>query len=175
MNAMNSTVPTQMITPINSLPLKTSSQQETEIDDPLIQNVLKEFEDELAESSRNQPQQMQPPSQFTQPQQAIQQPPQQSQQQLQQQMQQNIQTQQPHYQDLQYNTGNSKKLFNMEIAKKALFMTFVLFALQYMNVLKIITNRLPESFSAYISGREIILDVLFTFIVIYTVLYLELV
>ena len=37
---------TQMATPINSLPLKTTQENNNDLDDPLIQNVLKEFEDE---------------------------------------------------------------------------------------------------------------------------------
>lgn len=167
MNSVNAVVPTQMLTPINSLPLKTSSQQETDIDDPLIQNVLKEFEEEYGEKMPHSQQhlQQQPPQQ-----QPVQQPVVQPQ---------YIHTQQPAQlvspDSLQYNKPSAKKLFNIDVAKKAALITLILFALQYTNLLKVITSRLPESMHSYISGKELLLNILLTFAVIYSIFYLELI
>lgn len=170
MNSVNAVVPTQMLTPINSLPLKTSSQQETEIDDPLIQNVLKEFEDEFSQPTQthHQPQQLQhfeppQPQQVQQVQQAQQAP----------QLQQQVQSVQQD--NLQYNKGSTKKLFNMEIAKRAVFITIALFALQYTNILKVITSKLPVSVHPYLTGKELLLNFLLTFIAIYLIFYFEIV
>ena len=175
MNSVNAVVPTQMITPIKSLPLKTSSQQEADIDDPLIQGVLKEFEDDFIDNSQQQQAQH---AQEMQARQDIQQ-----QQQLQQQQQQQVLTayqateqpmmQQQHHQNLRYNKGDSKKLLDMGIAKKAALITFMIFALQYTKVFGIITNRLPASVSSYINDKETLLSYATIFIIVYVVIYFE--
>lgn len=176
MNSVNSVVPTQMITPIKSLPLKTSSQQEADIDDPLIQGVLKEFEDDFIDTSSHAqepsrqdyaPQQMQPQQPVMQQQQQLQQ----LQQQVYQQPQQ-IATQ--HHQNLNYNKEDSKKLLDINIAKKAALITLVLFALQYTNISSVLVHRLPESVASYISGKELLFNLFIVFIVVYAVFYLEL-
>ena len=80
-----------MSTPLNNLPLKTQIQGDnTDLQDPLVKDVLKEFEEELAASKKTQ--------EYIPPVQHYQHPPQQMPQQIQQQpqQQQQQQQQQPH-------------------------------------------------------------------------------
>ncbi len=146
---------TQMATPISSLPLKTSPQtNESDLEDPLIQNVLKEFEDEMAVQQAQQqapqmyqPQSSQQPQQVTQPQQQMYQIPSQV-----------SQMYQPYH--LQ-----NKKLFNMDIAKKTLVITIIVVLLQHNNILNMLLSKLPDSVNSYISGRELLLNFAIVFFV----------
>jgi hypothetical protein len=151
---------TQMSTPISSLPLKTTSSDNTsEIDDPLIQGVLKEFED-----------QQQPQYTIMQSQEQYQQPIQQVIQQSIQEPIQQFQPQQHTQNELNYN--ESKKIIDIEIIKKSAIITVIIYLLQYTNILKIITTRLPETFKSYVSGKELFINVFIMFCVIYGIFYL---
>jgi hypothetical protein len=155
---------TQMSTPLSSLPLKTTSSDNTsEIDDPLIQGVLKEFEE--VHSQNNQPP---PQQQYTVNIKTPEQPPQIS---MQQQLP--IQSQQHAKNELNYN--DPKKIVDIEIIKKSAILTAIIYLLQYTNILKIITTRLPETFKGYITGKELFINVALMFIVVYGIFYLGLV
>lgn len=155
---------TQMSTPLSSLPLKTTSSDNTsEIDDPLIQGVLKEFEE--VHSQNNQPP---PQQQYTVNIKTPEQPPQIS---MQQQLP--IQSQQHAKNELNYN--DPKKIVDIEILKKSAILTAIIYLLQYTNILKIITTRLPETFKGYITGKELFINVALMFIVVYGIFYLGLV
>ena len=162
---------TQMATPISSLPLKTSQPaNESELEDPMIQNVLKEFEDEMAQTRQNNEQQ----SQYT---------PQQGQQSYQHQYQQpqlqsqyNIPGQQQYISQQPYvNDGRKfQKLFNMDIAKKTLVITIIVVLFQHNNLLNLLISRLPEAVNNYISGRELLLNFAIVFLIIYVLFYTDL-
>lgn len=158
--------PTQMLTPIKSLPLKTTAQTEDDIDDPLIQNVLKEFENEIGGAEIRRAPEIQHIEQNSEPvptQYVTQTPPQQFQ------HEQNLAS-------LSYEQAKAKsKWFNIDMAKKSAILTIVICILQYTNVLKIISNRLPATAVSYISGREYIINTLLMFCVIYVAFYIELI
>lgn len=157
---------TQMSTPLSSLPLKTTSSDNTsEIDDPLIQGVLKEFEEVHLQTNNQPPPQQQ---QYTVNIKTPEQPPQIS---MQQQLP--IQSQQPVKNELNYN--DTKKIIDIEILKKSAILTAVIYLLQYTNILKIITTRLPETFKTYITGKELFINVALMFIIVYGIFYLGLV
>ena len=175
-NAPIQNMPTQMLTPINSLPLKTTAQSESDIDDPLIQNVLKEFENEIGGTDIRkaadthgaqhiqyaQPIQQRPPIQYPE-------------QQMPQYNQASPQFQQMR-ESLSYEQIKPKsKLFNIDIAKKSAILTIVICILQYTNILKLISNRLPATAVTYISGREYIINILLMFCIIYGAFYTELI
>lgn len=150
--------PVQMATPLNKLPLKTTKPDTSDLDDPMIQNVLKEFEDEMAQ----QQQQQLPQQQYQSPQQ---------QQQLPQQQYQSQQQQQ--YQPYQYQTNQPKKLINMDLVKKAFIITIVVSLFQNYNMINILMSRLPEVATKHISGKEVFLNFAFVFIAIYSLMYYQ--
>lgn len=152
---------TQMATPINSLPLKTTQENTNDLDDPLIQNVLKEFEDE----AHQQIQESLPQQNYQEPQQhqiIYEQP---------QQIQQSQKLQQS--QELNYNKIQ-QKLIDIDFVKKAAIITIIVFLLQYNNIISIILSRLPESINSYVSGKEFILNILLMFIIFYSLMYFNL-
>lgn len=154
---------TQMSTPLSSLPLKTTSSDNTsEIDDPLIQGVLKEFEE--VHSQNNQPPQQQYIVNIKTPEQ----PPQIS-------MQPQLPIQSQEYTKNELNYNDTNKIIDIEIVKKSAILTAIIYLLQYTNILKIITTRLPETFNSYITGKELFINVALMFIVIYGIFYLGLV
>jgi hypothetical protein len=162
-NVMNNHTPTTMSTPINNLPLKTS-QTEQDIDDPMIQNVLKEFENEVASNSPPEKIyqiQAHPPPQM--PEQQIQyvQPPQ----------QQNVQ---PPIQDsIKYNNSTTKKIIDIEIAKRAAIITAFAYFIFSSNILQYVMRRLPESVLTHIIGKECIVNTLIIFVIFYSLMYYE--
>ena len=162
---------TQMSTPIHQLPLKTSqvASDTSDMDDPLIQGVLKEFEDEIAAS--------QPPRQQQESVQQVMQPMQQPQQIVQQQTPQMVEpSQQAQYYappaELQYNR-DSKKLFDADIARKAAIITAIIYL--FTNGFKILMGRIPETWRSYTNGRELIINLALCFITFYTVLYMDII
>ena len=162
-----------MTTPINTLPLKTTPQQanESDLEDPMIQNVLKEFEDDMRADEAYSQQQAQSAPQYALPQQA--QLPQQYQQQQTQSSQYPQYPQHPQYPH-QYALNTSRKLFDIDTAKKTLIITIIVVLLQHNNILNILTSRLPESLNTYISGRELLINFLIIFLIFYALVYLDL-
>lgn len=155
---------TQMSTPLNSLPLKTTQDQSAQspqsphsIDDPLIQNVLKEFEDEYNSTipvDNYAPETMPPPSNqcdygasgdscaYLPPSQP----------------------------SLDY-SKNNKDLFKTELIKKAVALTILVILLQKTNVLDVITKYVPEYLAKYVSGNEFVIYGVILFFAMYAVFY----
>lgn len=165
-NVMNNHTATSMSTPINNLPLKTS-QTEQDIDDPMIQNVLKEFENEVASQS--------PPEQIYQ----IQPPPQPPVQQIQEQPIQHIQQPQQHnvqaqiQESIKYNNSSKKKIIDIEIAKRAAIITAFAYFMFSSNIQQYFIRRLPDSVLTHITGKECIINTLIIFVIFYSLMYYE--
>lgn len=163
-NVVNSANSSQMSTPIKNLPLKTTHQDQQDIEDPLIQGVLKEFEDSAIANSP-------PPAVMTPPQPPPQQvhylpPPPPS----------FIQSPEPvQMKHLDYNSkaNTGKKLFDLENIKRAAIVTIILVLFQNNNILNIGVSRLPSSVTNHISGREIFLNTFIVFIIVYTLMYFD--
>ena len=150
-NSINSS---QMSTPISSLPLKTN-QQESDIEDPLIQTVLKDFEDNIA------PQQTIPVIEEL-PQQPLP----------------NIYQDPPekpinNFNELNYNNvGNEKKkLLNLEILKKAAIISIISFFVFYQNIFGILLSKFPDSVTEYIKGNEFLIHMIISFTIFYILLF----
>lgn len=160
-NVVNSANSSQMSTPIKSLPLKTTQQQEQDIEDPLIQGVLKEFEDTAMANAPPPPLETAPP-----PQEEMQyQPPPISI------PQQQVPIQTNH---LDFNTKSSdKKLFDIELVKRAAIVTIILVLFQNNNILNLMLSRVPSSVSAHVTGREIFINSFIVFVTVYTLMYFD--
>lgn len=154
----------QMATPISNLPLKTSPpKDQTEIEDPLIQNVLKEFEDDVRQQRDAQYQQPLEPQQYQQsaPQ----------------------QFQQQHYQQPvlpQYPNTNQypkmpKKLLDVKVLKSTAIIAIIVFLLQNYNIINILAQKLPEIITRHITGKEMMLNFLLIFGIFYALMYFELI
>lgn len=159
----------QMATPLNKLPLKTTRPDTSDLEDPMIQNVLKEFEDEMAAKQQSPgPEQQQytvnmhPPSQQ---QQAYQQQP--------------SYPSQPPYQSQGFNQSynqfnqNPKKLINMDLVKKTAVIAIIVFLLQNYNIISILLSRLPEVATKHITGKEFLINFALIFIIFYALMYLD--
>lgn len=145
-----------MSTPVSSLPLKTTQEQAPSIDDPLIQNVLKEFEDEYNSSMPAEQEQMpmheqvSAPASYSQP---------------------------PMYQqsDMNYSMNYEKKeMFRIDLAKKGAILTLLILVLQKTNVLDLILKYAPEYLHGHVSGNEYIIYGSIIFVSLYALLYSEL-
>jgi hypothetical protein len=159
----------QMSTPISSLPLKTN-QQESDIDDPLIQTVLKDFENDSVRDSRD----PRDPQQHALPEQpvyhiandanamnTVSSVP-------------NVQV---NYEELNYNgvgTNEKKKLINYEIAKRAAIISIIAFLIYNQNIIGMFISKLPESVTTHINGKEFLIYILLSFIILYGLLYFDL-
>jgi hypothetical protein len=160
-NVVNSANSSQMSTPIKNLPLKTSQQQEHDIEDPLIQGVLKEFED-TAMANAPPPEMISPPHEEIQ----YQPPPPVSMPQL--------QPEPMQINNLDFNTKNSdKKLFDIELVKRAAIVTIILILFQNNNILNMVLSRVPSSVSVHTSGKEIFINSFLVFLIVYTLMYFD--
>ena len=165
-NVVNSTHSSQMSTPIKNLPLKTSQQQEQDIDDPLIQGVLKEFEDTAIANAHALPHDphVMEPSQETQ---YEVEPPMFS-------GEQHVPPPQVEMNHLDFhNKKSDKKIFDIEIVKRATIITIILVLFQNNNILNLGLTRLPSSVTKHIFGREIFLNSLIIFIIVYMLMYFD--
>jgi hypothetical protein len=166
-NVVNSANASQMSTPIKNLPLKTTQQNENDIEDPLIQGVLKEFEDTVMANTQppQQPpqQQSQPPPQpveYTPPPPVFSPPP--------------VMPEPVNMNHLDYNSkGSDKKLFDLETLKRATIVTIILVLFQNNSILNIGLSRLPSSVTNHITGREIIMNSFIVFVIVYTLMYFD--
>jgi hypothetical protein len=162
----------QMSTPISSLPLKTN-QQESDIDDPLIQTVLKDFENDSVRDSRDSrdPRDSQQHALSEQPvyhiandanaMNTVSSVP-------------NVQV---NYEELNYNgvgTNEKKKLINYEIAKRAAIISIIAFLIYNQNIIGMFISKLPESVTTHINGKEFLIYILLSFIILYGLLYFDL-
>lgn len=139
-----------MSTPISNLPLKTAPpQDQSEIEDPLIQNVLKEFEDDMKQPKEVQQQSYQQPVHIM--------------------PQQQYQTQ-PHYQP-QYQPTEHKKLIDINLVKKTVIIAIIVFLLQNYNIVNVLMQKFPETVTKHISGKEFILNFLLICGIFYTLMF----
>lgn len=160
---MNNHNSSQMSTPIDTLPLKTT-RDSSDIEDPMVQSVLKEFEQDMysqqpQKQEENIPQIQQEQVQYVQ--QPIQQPIQQVQ-------------LAPTSDHLKYSSTKRKRIIDMDIAKKAAIITLVSFLIYYSNISYYAINKLPDNVKTYTSGRELLINMIIVFLIFYAIIYLDL-
>jgi hypothetical protein len=169
-----------MSTPINTLPLKT---QQTNIDandinDPIVQDVLNEFQEELHSSKQTNKAPMQMPSQQMQ---LLQQQQMQQQQQQQQQMQQQLLLQQQQMQGgLPPNSkNNSNKFDNMssyldiEVAKKSLILVIISLIIYNSGIINTMYEKMPEYLQDNLNNFDIYIKSASLFTIIYILSFFE--
>lgn len=163
--------PTQMATRIDTLPLRTDlNNNMQDIDDPIIQNVLQEFENEMANSKKMEQPHIVQNQQFAQ---NIQQ-----QQQYPVYHQQMMQNTYPQMNQLnQHNQHNQhkqhKKLLDSSILQKTFIITIIVFFLLNYNVMHLIISKMPDVATTYISGREFIFNFVIIFGIFYSLTYFD--
>jgi len=161
---MNNHNSSQMSTPIDTLPLKTT-RDSSDIEDPMVQSVLKEFEQDMysqqpqKQIEENIPQIQQEQVRY------VQQP-----------MQEQVQQVQfaPTSDHLKYSSTKRKRIIDMDIAKKAAIITLVSFLIYYSNISSYAINRLPDNVKHYTSGKELLINMMIVFLIFYTIIYLDL-
>jgi hypothetical protein len=135
---------TTMATPLTNIPLKTQhSGDNNELQDPMVQDVLKEFEEEIAASKKNTQQQQQVTQQMHQQQML-----QQQQQMMQQQQQQYQQNQSLNNYQQQFNFFPKKNLIDYNLARKALIITIIVLLLNYTQIFSLIYEKLPPNLNS---------------------------
>jgi hypothetical protein len=170
-----------MSTPINTLPLKT---QQTNIDandinDPIVQDVLNEFQEELHSSKQMNKAPMQMPSQ--QMQLLQQQQMQQMQQQQQQQQQQQLLLQQQQMQGglLPVSKNNQNKFDNMssyldiEVAKKSLILVIISLIIYNSGIINTMYEKMPEYLQDNLNNFDIYIKSASLFTIIYILSFFE--
>jgi cation transport ATPase len=159
--------PTQMATRIDTLPLRTDLNNNIQdIDDPIIQNVLQEFENEMANSKKMEQPTIMQNQQFLQQQQQQQHPVY-----HQQMMQNNYQQMNQHNQHNQHK--QHKKLLDSSILQKTFIITIIVFFLLNYNVMHLIISKMPDVATSYISGREFIFNFVIIFGIFYSLTYFD--
>lgn len=150
----NSTI--QMSTPINSLPLKTNTDVVSPIDeDPIIQNLLKDFEQQKVQSDTSSPQS--PVESVVLPKEDK-----------------TNYNQEIHYQnnDLNYNKTN-KTLFDKNIVKKSIIIVGVIALIYNTSILESILSKLPSYISIHLHGKDIYIYLFISFCIIYLLQYYD--
>lgn len=140
-----------MATSINNIPLKNNVNIQDDIEDPSVQDVLREFEDEISSSKKQVPFQPlpQPP-----PQQQFQNIP--------------INNQYP-----PQNINNSS-FIDIALLKKTLFIVIVPLIIFYPNLFISIYTKLPSNIASIISNYEFYIKILIIFIILYALFYKKL-
>jgi len=172
-----------MSTPINTLPLKT---QQTNIDandinDPIVQDVLNEFQEELHSSKQanKSPQQVQ--QQLLQ-QQLLQQQMQQQQQQMQQQQQQQVQQQlmqggqqgmSPNSKNYQNKFDNMSSYLDIEVAKKSLILVIISLIIYNSGVINTMYEKMPDYLQDNLNNFDIYIKSASLFAIIYILSFFE--
>lgn len=156
-----------MSTSLNNLPLKTQKNIETidnDINDPMVQDVLNEFQEELAvntnksENIHKQPQINQVPIQ-----QNYQTSPQ----------MQNIQAQQQMY-NIKYNNQQGyQQYLNVDIAKRITIITIIMMIIIYSNLLQMVYEKLPLGIFEIIQNYDIYIKGIIIYIILYILSLLE--
>ena len=167
-----------MSTPINTLPLKT---QQTNIDandinDPIVQDVLNEFQEELLSSKQGNKSPMQMPSQQMQQMQLLQQ---QQQQQQQQQMQQMQLLQQQQGLSPNNSKNNQNKFDNMssyldiEVAKKSLILVIISLIIYNSGIINMMYEKMPDYLQDNLNNFDIYIKSASLFSIIYVLSFFE--
>jgi small-conductance mechanosensitive channel len=170
-----------MSTPINTLPLKT---QQTNIDandinDPIVQDVLNEFQEELhsskqANKSPQQMQQQQVQQQLLQQQmqqQLLQQ--QQQQQQLMQGGQQGMQGLPPNSKNYQNKFDNMSSYLDIEVAKKSLILVIISLIIYNSGVINTMYEKMPDYLQDNLNNFDIYIKSASLFAIIYILSFFE--
>ena len=162
--------PMSMSTPLNELPLKTSdTANSTELDDPTIQNVLKDFENELSGSSNNEKN-----SQIIAPT-------------INDNINHNINSELnnniPHQYTHQYIKPENyyqkpiinfeKNILDINIAIKSIIIIIIIIIVNYSNIFKYVENKLPEYISKYLNNNNTYLNLGLLFGIFYVLMYLN--
>jgi hypothetical protein len=165
-----------MSTPISTLPLKTQQTNvgdTNDINDPLVQDVLSEFQEELMMSKQPKPSQISQ-EQLIQQQQIM------LQQQMQQQQMQQLQRQQQQQQQQMANTThNTSKYDNIlsyidiEVAKKSLILVIVSLIIYKSGIINIIYEKLPDYLQDNLNNFDIYIKSVSLFLIIYVLSFLE--
>ena len=170
-----------MSTPINTLPLKT---QQTNIDandinDPIVQDVLNEFQEELLSSKQGNKSPMQMPSQQMQQMQLLQQQQQQQQMQLLQQQQQ-MQGGQQVMQGLPPNSKNNQNKFDnmssyldIEVAKKSLILVIISLIIYNSGIINMMYEKMPDYLQDNLNNFDIYIKSASLFSIIYILSFFE--
>lgn len=162
-----------MSTPINTLPLKTQQtnvSDSNDINDPLVQDVLSEFQEELMMSKRP------PISQQMSQEQLIQQQQMMLQQQMQQQQMQQLQRQQQQPPPPQHNINkyeNMSSYLDIEVAKKSLILVIVSLIIYNSGIINIIYEKLPDYLQDNLNSFDIYIKSVSLFLIIYVLSFFE--
>ena len=84
---------------------------------------------------------------------------------------------QVNYEELNYNgvgTNEKKKLINYEIAKRAAIISIIAFLIYNQNIIGMFISKLPESVTTHINGKEFLIYILLSFMILYGLLYFDL-
>ncbi len=154
--------PISMRTPTDNIPLKTNNEitKDDDSNDPIVQDVLKEFENELSTHKKNQQPPSSPPPL---PPAQYQQPPAQYHQPL---------PQQP------YQMKKDKTLseyIDIDFIKKSLIIVIIIYIIAYSNVLIHLYNFLPLNIFNIFTEYDIYIKLLLLFIIIYLLYFYELI
>uniref|UniRef100_A0A6C0IZY2 Transmembrane protein n=1 Tax=viral metagenome TaxID=1070528 RepID=A0A6C0IZY2_9ZZZZ len=155
-----------MSTPVNNLPLKTqqnTEQTDNDINDPMVQDVLNEFQEELAVNNKPENISKSPQVNQSPPQQMYQSPSQ----------MQNIHTQQQMY-NIKYNNQQGyQQYLNVDIAKKITIITIIVMIITYSNLLYMLYEKLPSSIFEIIEQYDIYIKGTLIFIILYILSLLD--
>lgn len=155
-----------MSTPVNNLPLKTqqnTEQTDNDINDPMVQDVLNEFQEELAVNNKPENISKSPQVNQSSPQQMYQSPSQ----------MQNIHTQQQMY-NIKYNNQQGyHQYLNVDIAKKITIITIIVMIITYSNLLYMLYEKLPSSIFEIIEQYDIYIKGTLIFIILYILSLLD--
>ena len=170
-----------MSTPINTLPLKTqqTNVDANDINDPIVQDVLNEFQEELLSSKQGNKSPMQMPSQQMQQMQLLQQQQQQQQQQQMQLLQQQQQMQ--GMQGLPPNNlkNNQNKFDNMssyldiEVAKKSLILVIISLIIYNSGIINMMYEKMPDYLQDNLNNFDIYIKSASLFSIIYVLSFFE--
>lgn len=152
-----------MSTPINTLPLKTQQSNISEtndINDPLVQDVLNEFQEELMISKQHAPQS----------QHMHQQPPMPPQQQYH-----NQQYQQQQHSNYKNNLNKSdySTYLDTEIAKKSLILVIISLIIYNSGIINTVYEKLPDYLQDNLNNFDIYIKSLSLFAIIYVLSFFE--
>lgn len=149
-----------MITPIDKIPFKTTGNTVESNDDPMIRDVLNEFEQELAinesQSNKYKINEQRPVQQYQQPPQQLQQPPQQ---QLQ---------QQP------VKAQKNKSYIDNELVIKSFIICIVIAIIINPYIFSTILSKVPENISLILTSYDYFIKLLLIFVAIYVLFFYNL-
>jgi hypothetical protein len=169
---MATNIASTMSTPLANLPIKTQQNgSNNELQDPLVQDVLKEFEEEIAASKKNtfsNPQFQLPPPQFQPPPPQFQPPPPQ------------FQQHPPQFQQFPSQFQQNKNSFfglylpnniiDTDLIRKSLIITIIILLLNYSNIFNVLYNFLPTNINEIVNNYDFYIKSLTLFIIFYFLL-----